>query len=134
MCYLAIISNLVHAVMNTSLQKNLMTMIDLNRKCEPCNSNTPPLEKSDIAAHLAHVKGWQLDPKKKCIHKEYSFKNYYATMAFMNAVAWIAHRENHHPDCTVSYQSCQVTLKTHAIDGLSLNDFILANKINNLEE
>ena len=109
-----------------------MTMIDLNRKCAPCSSDTPPLEKADITAHLAKVEGWQWDPEKKCIHKRYSFKNFYATMAFMNAVAWVAHCENHHPDCAISYQNCQVSLKTHAIDGLSLNDFIMANKINGL--
>ena len=110
-----------------------MTKINLNRKCEPCSSNTPALKKTDIIAHLAEVAGWQWDEQKKCIHKKYTFENYYATMAFMNAVAWIAHSENHHPDCAVSYQSCRITLKTHAIDGLSANDFILAHKINCLE-
>jgi 4a-hydroxytetrahydrobiopterin dehydratase len=110
-----------------------MANINLNRKCEPCHRDTPPLEHAQITTLLAQVDGWQWDTEKKCIHKKYLFKNYYTTMAFMNAVAWIAHCENHHPDCTVGYQSCHVFLKTHAIGGLSNNDFIVARQIDDLE-
>ena len=69
------------------------------------------------------------------IDKEtYVFKNYYHTLAFVNATAWISHRENHHPDIQVGYNKCIVSYSTHAIDGLSENDFICAAKIDMLFE
>ena len=64
--------------------------------------------------------------------KSYQFKDYYQTMAFVNAVAWISHQENHHPDLEVSYKNCKVHYITHAINALSENDFICAAKINAL--
>ena len=66
------------------------------------------------------------------ITKELSFKNYYKTMAFVNAIAWMAHQENHHPDLEVSYNKCVVRYSTHAINGLSENDFICAAKIDQI--
>jgi len=66
------------------------------------------------------------------ISKTYSFENYYQTIAFVNAAAWMTHREDHHPDLTVSYNSCRVTYTTHAINGLSANDFICAAKVDAL--
>ena len=66
------------------------------------------------------------------ITKTYEFKNYYQTMAFVNAAAWISHREDHHPDMTVGYNKCRVDYSTHAINGLSENDFICAAKLDAL--
>lgn len=66
------------------------------------------------------------------LNKSFQFKTYGKTMAFVNAVAWIALRENHHPDLRVGYNTCQVTYTTHAIDGLSENDFICAAKVDAL--
>jgi len=66
------------------------------------------------------------------IYREFTFKNYYKTMAFVNAVAWIAHQENHHPDLSVGYNRCLVRYSTHAIQGLSENDFICAAKVDAL--
>ena len=74
---------------------------------------------------------WQLDGwtlAGSVISKTYSFKNYYQTMAFVNATAWISHREDHHPDLAVGYNQCRVTYWTHAVNGLSENDFICAAK------
>ena len=65
----------------------------------------------------------------KSIGKEFRFKNYYRTMAFVNAIAWIAHQTDHHPDLEVAYNCVRVVYSTHSIDGLSLNDFICAAKI-----
>jgi len=79
---------------------------------------------------LTKLNGWQIVDNK--ISKTFSFKNFYQTMGFVNAVAWIANREDHHPDMIVSYHSCQVTYSTHAINGLSENDFICAAKIDTL--
>ena len=79
---------------------------------------------------LGQVNGWSL--ADGAITKTYSFKNYYQTMAFINATAWISHREDHHPDITVGYNSCRIEYVTHAINGLSENDFICAAKIDAL--
>ncbi len=85
----------------------------------------------DIQHHLTRLPGWKQDGKT--IFKPYPFSNYYQTMAFVNAVAWIAHQADHHPDLEVSYKSCTVRYTTHAIDGLSLNDFICAARIERLQ-
>lgn len=103
-----------------------------NRKCKPCEGGVAPLQPSEIERLLKHLQGWQLEDG--CITKRYAFKNYYQTMAFVNATAWVSHREDHHPDITVGYNSCKVSYKTHAIDGLSENDFICAAKIDALWE
>lgn len=81
---------------------------------------------------LGQLKGWQL--AGGVITKTYAFTNYYQTMAFVNAVAWMAHREDHHPDMTVGYNKCRVDYSTHAIGGLSENDFICAAKVDALFE
>ena len=73
-----------------------------------------------------------LAPDGKGIAKTYRFKNYYETMAFVNAAAWVSHREDHHPDLDVGYSQCRVFYVTHAIDGLSENDFICAAKLDAL--
>jgi 4a-hydroxytetrahydrobiopterin dehydratase len=70
--------------------------------------------------------GWQ--QHDQTISKTYAFENYYQTIAFVNAVAWMTHREDHHPDLTVSYNRCRVSYTTHAINGLSANDFVCAAK------
>jgi len=75
---------------------------------------------------LAGLRGWTLSEGK--LIKLFPFANYYQTMAFVNALAWLSHREDHHPMLTVGYNSCRVEYWTHAIDGLSENDFICAAK------
>ena len=88
------------------------------------------LSEHDIQQYLAELAGWQYDTP--FIFRQYRFENYYQTMAFVNAVAWIAHQADHHPDLEVSYRFCTVRYTTHAIDGLSLNDFICAARIEKL--
>jgi 4a-hydroxytetrahydrobiopterin dehydratase len=108
-----------------------MTAADLaQKKCKPCEGGVAPLTATEIAQLLRQLAGWEL--KDGVITKTYEFKNYYQTMAFVNAVAWIAHREDHHPDMTVGYSKCKVDYSTHAIGGLSENDFICAAKLDAL--
>lgn len=100
------------------------------RQCKPCEGGVLPLTANEVSTFLRQIDEWQLLDKQ--ISKTYAFKNYYQTMAFVNAVAWVSHREDHHPDMTVGYNQCVVTYSTHAIDGLSENDFICAAKIDRL--
>jgi len=101
-----------------------------SRHCRPCEGETPPLTPEVIDGMLGRLDGWQCAEGK--IGKLFQFKNWSQTIAFVNAVAWIAHRENHHPDLEVSYNSCRVSYTTHAIGGLSENDFICAAKVDAL--
>ena len=83
-----------------------------------------------IGHMLKGVRGWEY--RDGMIRKTYEFKNYYQTMAFVNATAWISHREDHHPDIAVGYNNCSVSYVTHAINGISENDFICAAKLDAL--
>jgi len=104
---------------------------DLSKgKCKPCEGGVPPLSEAEAAALMAALAGWMREGS--AIVKTYRFKNYYETLAFVNATAWISHREDHHPDLAVGYNQCQVSYTTHAIGGLSENDFICAAKIDAL--
>jgi 4a-hydroxytetrahydrobiopterin dehydratase len=108
-------------------------VIDLkNRNCAACIKGGPALTTQLAAELLPEIPGWQLNSEAQAIGRTLRFKNFHETMAFVNAVAWIAHRENHHPDLEVGYDYCTVHYRTHAVDGLSENDFICAAKINAL--
>lgn len=102
------------------------------RKCTPCEGGVAPLSAEQSQAMLKSLKGWIIEDGK--LVKVYPFTNYYQTMAFVNALAWVSHREDHHPDLVVSYNKCRVEYWTHAIDGLSDNDFICAAKADSLLE
>ncbi len=83
---------------------------------------------------LTQVGGWHIGDDGKSIQRRFQFKGFYRTMSFINAMAWIANTEGHHPDFSAGYNFCEVTYTTHDIDGLSENDFICAAKINALLE
>lgn len=103
-----------------------------DQHCAPCNAETSPLPESEAAARLDQLAArWTIDKDGKLV-ASLDFKNYGATVAFVNAVAYIARREKHHPDITFGYNNCQITLITHAIDGLSDNDFIVAARVDRL--
>jgi 4a-hydroxytetrahydrobiopterin dehydratase len=107
---------------------------ELSRKrCVPCEGGAPPLEPG-VAAGLMKLLGdrWRLIDEGRRIEATFAFKNYYHTTAFVNAVAYIAHREDHHPDVRFGYKECTVTYWTHAANGLTENDFICAAKIDAL--
>ena len=102
-------------------------MNDLVKKhCKPCEGGTVPYNAQQTKEMLRQLKAWIVEDGK--LVKLYPFKNYYETMAFVNALAWISHREDHHPDLQVGYNKCRVEYSTHAIGGLSENDFICAAK------
>ena len=106
-------------------------MNDLARKkCLPCEGGVAPLTDDQVGPMLKGLAGWTRDGK--AIVKTYRFANYHETMAFVNATAWVSHREDHHPDLAVGWGQCTVTYWTHAIGGLSENDFICAAKIDAL--
>lgn len=92
------------------------------------------LQDSEIKDYLAAVKDWTLEDGK--IVKSFSFKNYYRTLAFVNAVAYIVHAEDHHPELVVTYSQCTVKFNTHSVNnnqgGISENDFICAAKVDQL--
>ena len=92
------------------------------------------LSATQLVSQLAQAEGWQLsgDGKDLAIEKTFSFVNYYETMAFVNAVALIAHQQDHHPDLKVSYNRCNVRLNTHDVGGVSATDFDCARRIDAL--
>jgi len=99
------------------------------QKCQACEGGASPLDQAQAERLLQQLhEDWTLSQDGRTIQRGFKFKNYYHTMAFVNAVAWIAHREDHHPDMEVSYNRCLVQFSTHAIGGLSQNDFICAAK------
>ncbi len=111
-----------------------MSVCDLtNKHCKPCEGGVSPLDTEQSGKLLSELHNdWSIDSSGKEISRTYSFKNYYQTMAFVNALAWVAHAEDHHPDIEVGYNRCHVRYSTHAIGGLSENDFICAAKIDAL--
>lgn len=109
------------------------TFCDLSQAhCVPCEGGVPSLTPEEVKKLLNKLPGWQANSEYKEIEKTYAFTNYYQTMAFVNAVAWQAHQEKHHPDLSVHYNRCVVRYSTHAIKGLSKNDFICAAKVDSL--
>jgi len=102
------------------------------RSCKPCEGGTPVLERGQAKSLLAQLAGWTLNDNASGISRGFKFKNYYETIAFVNAIAWLSHREDHHPDLEVGYNRCTVHYSTHAVKGLSENDFICAAKVNAL--
>jgi len=96
------------------------------KRCLPCEGGVPACTPEQAAQMLASLKGWTLQDEK--LVKVFLFRDYHQTMAFVNALAWISQRENHHPDLLVEYRQCRVEYRTHAVSGLSENDFICAAK------
>ncbi len=109
----------------------MATVCDLtNKNCKPCEGGVPALTLDEAKNMLKQLDSWELNDN--AIRKTFAFKNYYQVIAFVNAVAWMTHREDHHPDMTVGFNQCLVEYSTHAIGGLSENDFICAAKVDAL--
>ena len=103
-----------------------------NKKCIPCEGGIPALTQSEITEFKKQIhSSWKVEENKK-LSNEYFFVNFRHTMSFVNKIAELAEEEGHHPDLHVSYGKIVVEILTHAINGLSENDFILAAKIDNL--
>lgn len=101
----------------------------LHARCQALEGQAA-MDEAEIRRHLAQVSGWR--QADGAIEKTFGFKNYHETIAFVNAVAWIAHVEDHHPDLQVSYNRCVVRYSTHSVGGISVNDFICAAKVDAL--
>lgn len=104
----------------------------VNQKCVPCEGGFPPLSPSEAQQLLKEVPLWKLSADGKYIARSFAFKNFAFALAFANKVGAIAEEEGHHPDLHVEWGRATVELSTHAINGLSVNDFILAAKIDEL--
>ncbi len=102
------------------------------KRCQPCEGGIQPLNSEKAQALLKQLKDWKLNETATEISRFYTFNNYYETISFVNAVAWMTHQENHHPNLEVTYNRCLVRYSTHAIGGLSENDFICAAKVDAL--
>lgn len=102
-------------------------------RCEGCEGGIPPLSNDELQALLPEIPEWKITADGKYISRRFIFKGFYKTMAFVNAVAWIANNENHHPEMEIGFNYCVVKYMTHAVNGLTKNDFICAAKINALE-
>lgn len=103
-------------------------------RCVPRKGSDHKLGEARLAELLPQVPGWELSEGGQALSRTFRFKDYYATMAFVNALAWIAHREDHHPDLGVHYDRAVVRYSTHDVGGLSENDFICAAKTSALTE
>ncbi len=102
-------------------------------KCEPCEGTTQPLSSTEVEEFLRNVPGWQIDEQAKMISRTYFMKDFVTAVNCVNQIAKIAASENHHPDIHLEgYRRLRIDLSTHAIGGLSKNDFIVAAKINEI--
>ncbi len=103
------------------------------QRCKPCEGGVQPLSASEAQSLMSQLSAaWQLANDTRSIRGEWKFRNFYHSMSFANAVAHIANAEDHHPDLEVGYGYCRMTFNTHAIGGLSQNDFICAAKVDSL--
>jgi 4a-hydroxytetrahydrobiopterin dehydratase len=104
-----------------------------DKKCKACEGGVQPLTREEAERYQKKLApGWSLWQDGKSLGRDYKFKDFYRTMSFVNAIAFIANDEDHHPDLEVGYNYCNVRFTTHAIKGLSENDFICAAKIDRL--
>lgn len=108
-----------------------MSMKLSEQKCIPCHGGIPKMTPHEIEIRLKELHLWKRDGGK--IKKLFTFKNFKEAIRFVNSVADIAESEGHHPDMVISYNKVDVSLWTHAIGGLSQNDFILAAKIEGIK-
>ncbi len=104
-----------------------------SKKCIACISGENPLSENELDSFCNEVPDWEISHKKDSISKKYKFVNFMEALDFVNEVAKIAEKENHHPDIQIGWGYCIVTLQTHSIGGLHENDFIIAAKINEIK-
>jgi 4a-hydroxytetrahydrobiopterin dehydratase len=105
----------------------------VERHCKPCDGKVPAYSVEQAQAELKQLSpDWCLIEDDKAIERDFAFRDFYRTMSFVNALAHVANIEDHHPDLEVGYNYCRVRYSTHAIGGLSENDFICAAKIDRI--
>ena len=104
----------------------------LNKRCSPCEGGILPFDKSEIHKYQKKVDGWDVNANEKKIYfleKKFTFQNFISSQNFINKVGKISEEEGHHPDISFGWGYAKISITTHAIEGLSENDFILAAKI-----
>ncbi len=101
-------------------------------KCEPCSGNTPKLGFEEISKYLSELNDWSVNDNQEMIFKKFKFSNFNKALNFTIKVGELVDKEGHHPDISIGWGYCLIMLHTHAIKGLSINDFIVASKIDNL--
>ena len=102
-------------------------------KCEPCSGKTPKLNSNEIIKYLKKTNNWTVNNEQEMIFKKFSFKNFKTSMKFTNIVGQISELEGHHPNISLGFGYSIIMIHTHAIKGLSVNDFILASKIDKID-
>jgi 4a-hydroxytetrahydrobiopterin dehydratase len=109
-------------------------MTDLaERRCKPCEGKVAAYTAEQARAELKQLSAdWRLIEDGKAIKREFALRDFYRTMSFVNALAHVANIEDHHPDLEIGYNYCRVRYSTHAVGGLSENDFICAAKIDRI--
>ena len=114
---------------------NLIMSDLLNRKCKPCEGGVAPFDISEIHKYQKKIDGWNVIKNKNEIYfleKKFEFKNFLKSQEFVNKVGDVSEEEGHHPDITFGWGYAKIKITTHAIEGLSENDFILAAKIDQI--
>ena len=101
--------------------------------CEPCSGKTPKLNSIEISEYLAKTDNWIVNNEQEMIFKKFNFKNFKSAIKFTNIVGEIAESEGHHPDISLGWGYSIIMIHTHSIKGLSINDFVLASKIDKLD-
>ena len=109
-----------------------MTMELKNQKCQACSGNTPKFDEKQISDNLSKLNSWSVNDEQKMIYKKFNFKTFKQALNFTNKVGEIADLEGHHPDISLGWGYSLVMLHTHSIQGLSINDFIIAAKIDEI--
>jgi 4a-hydroxytetrahydrobiopterin dehydratase len=107
----------------------------INKKCVPCEGGVPALDLKEIHKYQKKVDGWDVKPNEKKIYfleKKFKFKNILMSQSFINEVGQVSEKEGHHPDISFGWGYAKISITTHAIEGLSENDFILAAKIDHI--
>ncbi len=105
------------------------------RKCAPCEGDVDPLTVEQVRELLPQLHNdWAYDGDAAGIERKFSFPAFSRTIAFVNAIAWVATNEGHHPDLKIGYGQCDVQYRTHSIKGLSVNDFICAARTDRIAE
>jgi len=103
-----------------------------NQKCQACSGSTPKFDEKKISDNLSKLDNWSVNNEQKMIYKKFNFKTFKQALNFTNKVGEIADLEGHHPDISLGWGYSLVMLHTHAIQGLSINDFIIAAKIDEI--
>jgi 4a-hydroxytetrahydrobiopterin dehydratase len=109
-----------------------MTTDLVTQKCQACEGGVDRLTPEGVKDLLPQVPQWSVNAENTEIRRTFKFKNYHEAMAFLNATAWVSHRENHHPDIELGYNQVTMRYTTHAVGGLTMNDFVCAAKMDSL--